>query len=132
VRTVVAGAQRTTVEEISAEQGMQDYRGLLIGNQAAKAPGDEGSILVPLGLTKGEILNRVLCRERVPLLQFLQLRVRYFIDGGVIGSNGFVEGIFQDLRERFGPKRERGGSRVQGLDSKEVYTLRNIKKKVFG
>ena len=47
--------------------------------------------------------------------EMLRTRGRYFTDGAVIGSRGFVEEVFQNSRERFGPKREPTPSLHHGL-----------------
>jgi len=42
----------------------------------------------------------------------LRRRVRYFVDGLVIGSQGFVDGVFELSRGWFGPKRASGARRL--------------------
>ena len=41
-------------------------------------------------------------------------RVRYFSDGAVIGSRGFVNEVFRSARERFGARRKDGARRMRG------------------
>ncbi|MEZ5327255.1 MAG: hypothetical protein R3F19_19565 [Verrucomicrobiales bacterium] len=43
---------------------------------------------------------------RMPVWQVLRCRVRYFTEGGVLGSRAFVDGFFERERSRFGEKRE--------------------------
>jgi hypothetical protein len=60
----------------------------------------------------------------------VRCRVRYFTDGAVIGSRGFVDGIFRRARERFGPKREDGARRPRGALGElkgELWSLRDLK-----
>jgi hypothetical protein len=52
--------------------------------------------------------------HRVALARRLRWRLRYFSDGAVIGSRGFVDGFFEAHRERFGPKRTSGARRMRG------------------
>jgi hypothetical protein len=40
--------------------------------------------------------------------------VRYFSDGAVIGSRAFVDGLFEQCRERFGPRRKSGARKMRG------------------
>jgi hypothetical protein len=40
--------------------------------------------------------------------KMLRCRVRYFTDGAVIGSRGFVDEVFRMCRERFGGTRKDG------------------------
>ena len=51
---------------------------------------------------------------RVALAKRLRWRLRYFSDGAVIGSRGFVDGFFEAHRERFGLKRASGARRLRG------------------
>ncbi len=44
----------------------------------------------------------------------LMCRVRYFTDGAVIGSKGFVNELFVAARERFSSKRKDGARRMRG------------------
>ena len=50
-----------------------------------------------------------LCRA-----ELLRCRARYSTDGAAIGSKGFVQELFEACRDRFGERRERGGSRMRG------------------
>ena len=58
--------------------------------------------------------------------EYLRLRVRYFTDGGVLGTRRFVEGVFESLRERFGPKRKSGARAMRGVEA-ELYTVRDLR-----
>jgi len=63
----------------------------------------------------------------------IQCRVRYFTDGAVIGSKGFVDGVFQASRERFGPKRKDGARKPRGTLGElagEIWSLRDLKAEV--
>jgi hypothetical protein len=44
----------------------------------------------------------------------LRWKVRYFSDGAVIGSRAFVDGLFEQCRERFGPRRKSGARKMRG------------------
>jgi hypothetical protein len=50
----------------------------------------------------------------VGLRQMLRWKVRYFSDGAVIGSRAFVDGLFEQCRDRFGPKRKSGARKMRG------------------
>jgi putative transposase len=66
------------------------------------------------------------------LAEALRCRVRYFTDGGILGSAGFVEEMFLANRERFGPKRESGARRMRGADWGALRVLRDLQKAVMG
>jgi REP element-mobilizing transposase RayT len=58
----------------------------------------------------------------------LRLRIRYFGDGLVLGSEEYVNGIFGKFRSHFGPKRQTGARKLRQLPFVELRTLRDLKK----
>jgi len=46
--------------------------------------------------------------------EVLRLRIRHMTDGVVLGSKGFVDGVWLAHRERFGAKRRSGARRIRG------------------
>ena len=59
----------------------------------------------------------------------VRCRVRYFTDGAVIGTRGFVDGVFRASRERFGPKRKDGARKPRGALGEmagEIWSLRDL------
>ncbi len=60
----------------------------------------------------------------------LHHRIRYFTDGAVIGSRGFVDEVFRNARERFGPKRRSGARKLKGSAAAlagEIWSLRDLR-----
>jgi hypothetical protein len=58
-------------------------------------------------------------------------RVRYFTDGAVIGSKGFVNDAFANARKRFGERRKDGARRLRGAAAPaagSLWSLRDLKK----
>jgi hypothetical protein len=53
----------------------------------------------------------------------LRWKVRYFTDGAVIGSRAFVDGLFEQCRERFGAKRKSGARKMRGNGSAAAGSL---------
>ena len=67
----------------------------------------------------------------LPFATALRCRVRYFTDGAVIGSRGFVDEVFARCRDRFGPSRTSGARKLRGDASPMagiVWSLRDLKK----
>jgi REP element-mobilizing transposase RayT len=60
----------------------------------------------------------------------LRLRIRYFKDGLVLGSEAYVNEIFQEFRNHFSPKRKTGARKLRWLPFAELRTLRDLKKNV--
>jgi putative transposase len=48
------------------------------------------------------------------LRRMLRWRVRYFTDGAALGSRAFVDGLFEQCRDRFGAKRRTGARKMRG------------------
>lgn len=48
------------------------------------------------------------------MVKMLRCRVRYFTDGAVIGSKGFVDEVFAGARERFSERRTNGARPMRG------------------
>ena len=64
--------------------------------------------------------------------KYLRLRVRYFADGAVLGTRGFVNDVFVALRHRFGPKRADGARRMRGVESDGLYAMRDLRVRAVG
>ncbi len=69
----------------------------------------------------------------MPLAQALRQKIRYFSDGAVIGSTGFVDGVFERLKAegRAGPKRTNGARRMKGADFGDLRSLRDLRVQVM-
>lgn len=59
--------------------------------------------------------------------ELLRCRVRHFVDGAVIGSEKFVEGVFGQEKHRFGAARRRGGKPIQAMEGAPLQSLRDLK-----
>ena len=65
--------------------------------------------------------------------KMLRCRVRYFTDGAVIGSRGFVNEAFVAARERFGSQRKDGARKLRGSGAAAagaLWSVRDLKKDV--
>jgi len=61
----------------------------------------------------------------------LRLRIRYFSDGLVLGSECFVENIFQQYRSHFGHKRKSGARPIKELPTMSLKVLRDLRESVI-
>ena len=82
------------------------------------------------GFTQREIEAVLAAGGKLTLAQALRCRVRYFTDGVVLGSQGFVDEFFESRREAFGEKRQSGGRRMKGADWGGLRVLRDLKDRV--
>jgi len=79
------------------------------------------------GFTPGEVEAETARGGKLPLRRVIRLRVRYFIDGGALGSAAFVERVFERHRGRFGLKRRTGARRMREADWEWLCVLRDLK-----
>ncbi len=77
----------------------------------------------------GEAIRRELAREaELSMGQVLRLRVRYLSDGVVVGSRNYVNEVFREFRDRFGPRRRTGARPMRGLTALgHLATLRDLR-----
>jgi REP element-mobilizing transposase RayT len=84
-------------------------------------------------LTHEAVMEVLRNRGRLPMRAYVRCRVRYFCDGAIFGSRGFVEEMFEVYRDRFGTKRTSGARRMRGLAQEdELFVLRDLQTHVFG
>ena len=130
-----AKAKAGLVRAIMADKGMEAdarhwagsvsrrYRMLLLEEGEEKTRemvderGEEVAEVVRKGMAKEKVtteLERLDAGRDVALRQMLRWKVRYFSDGAAVGSRAFVDGLFEQCRDRFGPKRKSGARRMRG------------------
>jgi hypothetical protein len=59
-------------------------------------------------------MGRLSAGKDLALRKMLRWKIRYFSDSGVVGSRAFVNGLFEQCRDRFGPKRKSGARKMRG------------------
>lgn len=105
-----------------AQDVAREYRLILMAGAAEKLEagiGRDGRIETKRkrkGMDAGEAAREKAQAERgeIPLGRMLRCRIRYFTDGAVIGSRGFVNEAFAKARERFGRNRKDGARKLRG------------------
>ena len=63
--------------------------------------------------------------------QMLRAKVRYFVDGMVIGSKDFVDDVFRLTKDWFGEERRSGARRINGVET-PLRTLRALRVRPLG
>jgi len=87
------------------------------------------------GMAGAEVDGVVAQGGRMSRQEALRHRVRYFCDGVVLGTAGFVNAVFDReriQRNRFGEKRTTGARRMRGADWGDLCVLRDLRKDVMG
>lgn len=122
-----------------------DYRGdweltrsryrVLLYLEGEEVKGDESlGIEGRRGFAESEVEAVVEGGGKLSVAEVLRHRVRYLCDGAVLGSEAFVNAVFereQRTNRRFGPKRRTGARRMRGADWGELRVLRDLRKDVF-
>ena len=103
-RKAGAAAQRVKLAQAKREKAEEAY-------YQAKQAGKPDSELARL---REEATSGVAI-QHPGAMKMLRHRVRYFTDGAVIGSRGFVNETFEAARERFSEKRKDGARRMKGI-----------------
>ena len=105
-----------------------------IVEEVVNAAGERETKVFRKGIKKTLVKSEMEQIERggdLALGKMLQCRIRYFTDGAVIGSRSFVNEMFTNARERFGPKRRTGARKIKGnagVVSNLLWSLRDLKK----
>ena len=75
--------------------------------------------------------SKAVLEVRDTAAELVQLRVRYFSDGLVIGGKEFVESMFGQHREKFGPRRKDGARKITE-SAGGLFALRRLRKSGVG
>lgn len=105
----------------SWEEASRQYRVLLMERGHLHASGEKGSVSREL------LLETLKSKGKLPRSELLLLRVRYFTDGLVLGSELFVENMFQQYRSHFGEKRKSGARPPNGIAGSNLHVIRNLR-----
>jgi hypothetical protein len=120
----------------------KQYRLLLLGEgqeqlkEVINSKGESAPEVVKKGMKREKVAQELAELERsrdVALRKIRCWRVRYFTDGAVIGSRSFVDSVFGDSRERFGPKRKTGARKLRGAASAAagvIWSARDLRKEM--
>ena len=95
---------------------------------AGSVPGEKGAAIDPAAFQ--QVLRQ---KGRLPMAEVLRCRVRYFTDGGVLGSRGFVARQLEDYRRRFGARKRTGPRALLPVtDWGGLTALRGLRRNPFG
>ena len=97
-----------------------------IYEQGQQRQGDGSGVGARAGVS-AEVVERVLNENgRLSRAELLRCRVRYLSDGVVLGSRDFVNGVFEQFRGNFGPKRKTGARALRFGDWGELCSARDL------
>ena len=122
-----------------ADDVSREYRKILMAGAVEKLEariGRSGATEVKRkrkGMSAEEVEREKELEGEISMGKMLRCRLRYFTDGAVIGSRGFVNEAFANARERFGPKRKDGARKMRGSGAAAagiLWSLRDLTKGV--
>jgi hypothetical protein len=125
-----------------AKRVSTEYRMILLEEGKEKLeivinPGGEEDLRVVKKGMKRAVADEELAQlergRNVALRKMLRFRVRYFTDGAVIGSRTFVDEVFREAPERFGPKRKTGARKMRGVAGAAagmIWSARDLRKEI--
>lgn len=81
-----------------------------------------------IAMERGAILREIKAGARLSAAQLLRLKIRYFSDGLALGSTSYINKLFDENRNRFGPRKRTGAhSLPPALERLNVTTLNKLK-----
>ena len=119
-------------EAVTFKEAAAEYQELLFGPKPEAGGEPSGGRVASRGMSAAEAAEVEKAGMRLPIADYLRMRVRYFSDGVAVGSRDFVDRVFAAYRDRFGAKRKTGARQMRLVDSVELYSMRNLRIKVFG
>ena len=110
------------------------YRCWLFGDGLVAGEKEENQIVASRrgrkGYTKKEVDAVKEAGGKLTRGQLLRCKVRYFSEGVALGDKAFVEGVFKNHRESFGPARKEGAKPLRELEKKAaIFSLRALRVK---
>jgi REP element-mobilizing transposase RayT len=142
VRAMLAHKGGGADPKLWAKRIAREYRMMLLeeGKEQLEVvinpEGEQDLKVVKKGMKRAvadEELARLERGRNVALRKMLRFRVRYFTDGAVIGSRAFVDEVFRDSREHFGPNRKTGARKMRGAGSAAagmIWSARDLRKEI--
>ena len=88
---------------------------------------DENGRAIKRGFDADTVQQVLDANGHLPKSILLRCRVRYFTDGVVLGSRGYVDDVFHRHREQFSPKRKTGARAMRGGDWGDLVTARCLR-----
>jgi len=127
----IALSFRLENQTFSSIQALALYRSYLYESGQACQAGPNGE-KARRGFTREEIAKVLANGGKLELEQALLCRVRYFCAGAVLGSREFLEGVFQNHRNCFGPKRKTAARPLREFNAPGLFVARALRVRPLG
>ena len=117
---------------IRVEAVLPEYRKWLFRQGEERDGTDEQGRPPRKGFDREGMLKVLAEGGELPRSEYLKLRIRYLVDGAVLGSRDYVDSVFQRHRGWFGARRTSGARPVRGLSGLALCCLRDLRVRVAG
>jgi hypothetical protein len=125
----VPNTLRNTLRKgILAVMGMTDWEGAsaqyrlhLVERGHVEVAGKKGKV------SRDLLLATLKQNGQLRRSELLRLRVRYFTDGLVLGTEGFVENVLEQFRSHFGEKRKPGARALREYSGSGLNVIRELR-----
>ena len=98
---------------------------------AAEERAPDGKKMVRKGVTREQIKEVWSKGGQLSRAELLQCRIRYFTVGAAIGSKAYVNEVFAQNRDHFGPKRQTGSRPMRHGQWDGLCSMRDLKMDVI-
>ncbi len=92
---------------------------------------EEGQRNRKKGFSQDEVEKEESRKGRMPVVEAIRHRVRYLTDGAVLGSESFVNKVFERNRTKFGKRRESGAREMRDADWNGLCVIRDLQREVI-
>lgn len=106
------------------------YRTLLYGHGERRDGGARASGRA--GIDRQSVDDVLASGGQLSVAQALRCKIRYFCDGAVLGSDDFVDRVFEQTVKRQDSGRKSGARKMKGADWGALRALRDLQKNVVG
>ena len=111
---------------------LAEYRKWLFRQGEEREGTDEQGRPLRRGFDRETMLKVLAQGGELPRTEYLRLRIRHLVDGAVLGSREYVNSVFEQHRNRFGPRRTTGARAVRGMSDLTLSCLRELRVRVVG
>jgi REP element-mobilizing transposase RayT len=116
-------------EAKSWRQVIAEYRVILFTDGEERLREKEGTGEVEVARKGASQATAEAVREKggaLSRVEMLRHRIRHFVDGTAIGTREFLDEVFREAPERFGPRRRSGARKIRGCYT-PLHALRDLK-----
>ncbi len=115
---------------IGVEAVLPEYRKWLFRQGEEREGTDEQGRPLRKGFNRETMLKVLAEGGELPRTEYLRLKIRYMVNGAVLGSRDYVNSVFERHRDCFGVRRTSGARPVRGVSGLALSCLRDLRVRV--